>query len=98
LKEKKREIKNNSVYFRLVKRGSVLIYLTFHIITILVILLMSVTRESILSLGYILILLPSIKDGAEVLKQRELKIELAVKNKKEEIIKISNEIINDSVN
>ncbi len=59
---------------------------------------MSVTRESILSLGYILILLPSIKDGAEVLKQRELKIELAVKNKKEEIIKISNEIINDSVN
>lgn len=59
---------------------------------------MSVTRESILSLGYILILLPSIKDGAEVLKQRELKIELAVKNKKEEIIKISKEIINDSVN
>lgn len=59
---------------------------------------MSVTRESILSLGYILILLPSIKDGAEVLKQRELKIELAVKKKKEEIIKISKEIINDSVN
>ncbi len=59
---------------------------------------MSVTRESILSFGYILILLPSIKDGAEVLKQRELKIELAVKNKKEEIIKISKEIINDSVN
>lgn len=68
VKEKKREIKNNSVFFRLVKRGSILIYLTFHIITILVILLMSVTRESLLSLGYILILLPSIKDGAEVLK------------------------------
>ena len=68
VKEKKREIKNNSIFFRLVKRGSVLIYLTFHIITILIILLMSVTRESLLSLGYILILLPSIKDGAEVLK------------------------------
>jgi len=50
---------------------------------------MSVTRESILSLGYILILLPSIKDGAEVLKQRELKIEVTIQKKEEKIKEIS---------
>jgi hypothetical protein len=72
MKEKKREIKNNSPYFRVVKQGSVLVYLTFHIITIFTILLMAVMRQSLLSLGYVLVLLPRFKDAAAVLDQRSI--------------------------
>lgn len=72
LKEKKWEIKDNSSYFRVVKQGSVLVYLTFHIFTIFVILLSAMIRQSMISVGYVLILLPRMKDGAEVLQQRNL--------------------------
>lgn len=72
MKEKKREIKNNSAYYRVVKQGSVLVYLTFHIITILIILLMAVMRQSLLSIGYVLFLVPRFKDAAAVLDQRSI--------------------------
>lgn len=71
-KAKKWEFKEQSLYFRLVKQGSVLVYLTFHVLTCLVVLLMGVLRQSFLSLGYVLILLPRMKDGSEVLRQRLL--------------------------
>ena len=44
LKEKKWEIKDNSIYFRLVKQGSQLVYISFHILTIFIVLLMATMR------------------------------------------------------
>ena len=73
MKLKKREIKSNSPYFRIVKQGSVLVYLTFHIITIFIVLLMAVMRQSMFSIGYVLFLLPRFKDAAEVLDQSAIK-------------------------
>ena len=72
MKKKKREIKNNSAYYRVVKQGSVLVYLTFHIITILIILLMAVMRQSLLSIVYVFVLFPRFKDAAAVLDQRSI--------------------------
>jgi len=71
-KEMKWELKEQSIYFRLVKQGSILVYLTFHIFTIFMIFLMVTMRQSLIALVYILILLPRIKEGAEVLSQRTL--------------------------
>lgn len=68
MKEKKWEIKKNCIYFRLVKQGSQLIYITFHIATILGVLLMATMRQSLFAVMYVIILLPKMKDGAEVLK------------------------------
>jgi len=72
IKEKKAEIKKNCVYFRLVKQGSQLVYITFHIFTIFIVLLMAAMRQSLFAIVYVLILLPRMKDGAEVLKQRDI--------------------------
>ena len=71
MREKKWELKEQSFYFRAVKQGSVLIYLSFHIFLIFVIMVMSTIRRSILSFGYIVILIPHMKDGSEVLGQRD---------------------------
>jgi len=49
-----------------------LVYITFHIITIAVILVGSALRQSFLGLGYAILLLPRFKDGAEVLNQRAM--------------------------
>jgi len=43
-RKKKWELKNESFYFRTVKQGSVLVYLSFHVATILIVLLMAVLR------------------------------------------------------
>lgn len=72
MKEKKWEIKDNSNYFRIVKQGSLLVYLTFHIFTIFVILVSCILKKSVLSFGYILILLPKLRSGSSVLEQREM--------------------------
>ena len=72
IKKVKWEFKELSIYFRIVKQGSVLTYLSFHIFTILVVLLMATLRQSIMSLGYVMILIPRMKDGSEVLMQRDL--------------------------
>lgn len=69
--EKKRELKQQSFYYRAVKQGSVLLYLTFHVFLMLVIMVMATVRRSIVSFVYIVILLPRMTDGAEVLKQRD---------------------------
>lgn len=68
IKEKKAEIKKNCMYFRLVKQGSQLVYITFHIFTIFIVLLMAAMRQSLFAIIYVFILLPRMKDGAEVLK------------------------------
>lgn len=72
LKKKKQEIKDNNTYFRIVKQGSQLVYISSHIFTIFVVMLSATMRQSIISLGYVLILLPFVKDGAEVLNQRNI--------------------------
>lgn len=69
-KEKKWDLKNQSMYFRIVKKGSLFVYLTFHIFTIFIVLLMATLRQSIISVLYVLILLPHLKTAAEVLTQR----------------------------
>lgn len=46
-------------------------YLTFHIVTILIVLLMAAMRQSIMSLGYVVIIIYNIKYGSRVLSQRD---------------------------
>ena len=69
MKEIKWELKSGSIYFRLVKQGSILIYLTQHVFTIMIILFMAVLRQSYMSFGYVFLILPRIREGAHVLKQ-----------------------------
>ena len=71
MREKKLELKEQSFYFRVVKQGSILVYLTFHVFLIFVILMIATVRRSLISFIYVLILLPRMKDGAEVLNQRD---------------------------
>jgi uncharacterized protein YlxW (UPF0749 family) len=75
LKEIKWEIKRQSLYFRLVKQGSVFIYLSFHVFTILVILFMAVLRQSYMSFGYVFLILPRVREGAHVLKQNLIELD-----------------------
>jgi len=72
IKKKKQEIKENSPYYRIVKQGSQLVYISFHIFTIYIVLLMATMRQSVISLGYVFILLPRMEDGSEVLNQRNI--------------------------
>jgi len=72
IKTKKNELKQLDTYFRMVKQGSQLIYLSFHIILIFIILLMASIRQSLISLGYVFILIPAMKNGSEVLDQRTI--------------------------
>ena len=69
-REKKMDLKNRSIYYRLVKKGSVLIYLTFHVVTLLLVMLIAVIRQSVISLLYVLVLLPHLRTAAEVLTMR----------------------------
>jgi len=94
LKEKKWEIKENSSYFRIVKQGSVLVYISFHITTIFVVLLMATMRQSIISLGYVFILLPRVKDGGEVLDQRNIHQSKAKDDLEDEISNLKQEVDN----
>ena len=92
MKEKKRELKTSSSYYRIVKQGSVLVYLSFHIFTIFIILLMATMRQSILSLGYVFILLPKIKDAAEVLNLRDIAQSKKTSDLKSKIIELEAEV------
>jgi len=80
LRDIKREIKRQSLYFRLVKQGSIFIYLSFHVFTILVILFMAVLRQSYMSFGYVFLILPRIREGAHVLKQNLLELDKEIDN------------------
>lgn len=71
LREKKWELKEECFYFRAVKQGSVMVYLSFHIVLCFIIMVMATVRRSLISFGYIAILLPRMKDGSEVLTQRD---------------------------
>ena len=66
------EFKEQNIYYRLVKQGSILVYLSFHVFTILMILLMATLRQSFLALGYVLIFIPRLRHGSEVLMQRNV--------------------------
>jgi hypothetical protein len=68
VKRIKWQFKEINIYFRLVKQGSILVYLAFHIFTIMTILLMAVLRRSFLSFVYVLIVLPNLKSFAQVLR------------------------------
>jgi parvulin-like peptidyl-prolyl isomerase len=92
IKKKKQEIKENSPYYRIVKQGSQLVYISFHIFTIYVVLLMACMRQSIISLGYVLILLPRMKDGSEVLDQRNMNQNSAQNKLQEEIDEIASKL------
>lgn len=87
LKEIKWEIKRQSLYFRLVKQGSIFIYLSFHVFTILVILFMAVLRQSYMSFGYVFLILPRIREGAHVLKQNLIELDKEITNLEDEIAK-----------
>lgn len=91
MKEKKWEVKENSSYFRIVKQGSQLAYLTFHVLTIFMILLVATMRQSFIAFGYVLILLPRVSDGSEVLKQRDFKLLKDRDQLKEEISNLQKE-------
>lgn len=93
------QMKEASVYFRLVKQGSIVVYLSCHVFTILFILLMAVLRQSLISLGYVLLILPRLKDGADVLRQNllgqnkaEIELNNDVKKLKQDIQIASDEI------
>lgn len=85
LKEIKWEIKRQSLYFRLVKQGSIFIYLSFHVFTILVILFMAVLRQSYMSFGYVFLILPRIREGAHVLKQNLIELDKEIINLEDQI-------------
>lgn len=68
----KKEFKQQSIYYRLVKQGSILVYLCFHVFTIFLVLLMATLRQSFIAVGYVLIVLPRIKSGAKVLMQKNI--------------------------
>ena len=87
LKEIKWDIKRQSLYFRLVKQGSIFIYLSFHVFTILVILFMAVLRQSYMAFGYVFLILPRIREGAHVLKQNLIELEKEGENLNIEIKK-----------
>ena len=53
------------------KQGSILVYLTFHIITIMIVLLMATMRQSLFSIGYVVIIVYNVKQGSKVLIQRD---------------------------
>jgi len=78
VKEKKWELKQQNTYFRLVKQGSILVYLTSHLFVIFVILLMATLRQSFVSLVYFLLILLSLFRtryyAAGVLTQRDQNI------------------------
>jgi hypothetical protein len=70
IKNEKYMIKTSSFYFRAVKQGSIVVYLTFHIMTIFVVLIAALMRQSVQSIVYVMILLPHTRSGGEVLDQR----------------------------
>jgi hypothetical protein len=63
-KKIKWQFKEQNIFFRLVKQGSLLSYISQHILTITMILFLAVCRQSLISIGYVLILIPYLKESA----------------------------------
>lgn len=53
IRQRKWELKQRDFYFRLVKQGSMLVYLSSHIFVLFVILMMSTIRQSLIALFYV---------------------------------------------
>lgn len=68
-KERLKELKYKSHYYQIIMNGSVLLYTTWHIFTIMMICVSALCRRSVLSTFYVISLLPYIKDSADVLLQ-----------------------------
>ena len=64
LKATKYYMKLNCAYYRMVKSGSKFVYLTLHVFVIFAILLMSIIRKSLISVGYVILLVPNLKAAA----------------------------------
>ena len=92
IKQKKGELKNNSNYYRIVKQGSILVYLTFHVFTIFIVLFMAIMRQTLISIGYVICLLMRLNDAAKVLDQRQVQVDKRRKVLLEEIKQIRFEI------
>lgn len=92
LKEIKWEIKRQSLYFRLVKQGSIFVYLSFHVFTILVILFMAVLRQSYMSFGYVFLILPRIREGAHVLKQNLIELDKEIIQLEDQIKRLADDL------
>ena len=88
IKQKKGELKNNSNYYRIVKQGSILVYLTFHVFTIFIVLFMAIMRQTLISIGYVICLLMRLNDAAKVLDQRQVQVDKRRKVLLEEIKQI----------
>jgi len=56
-----------SPYYQVFKNGKVLIFTTWHILTLVLILLMAMLRGSLISFGYVLMMVPFLKESANVL-------------------------------
>ena len=57
-RQRLRELKDNCVYYLIVRNAKVLVFTTMHIYTMMMILLMALCRRSIISLGYVITLAP----------------------------------------
>ncbi len=66
-KKRLKELKDNCVYYMLVKNSKILIFTTMHIFTQMVILLMALCRRSFISLFYVIALVPCLLQSASVL-------------------------------
>jgi len=67
IKDRLKELKVKSHYYQIINNGSILLYTTLHIFTIMIICVSALCRRSVLSTFYIFSLLPYIKDSADVL-------------------------------
>jgi ABC-type transport system involved in multi-copper enzyme maturation permease subunit len=63
---KKQELKMRNPYYRIVKQGSQAVYLTFHVTTILAIMLSTLLRRSFIAILYVFILLPHLRTATDV--------------------------------
>ena len=70
-KKRLRSLKDNCPYYVLVRNGRVLIYTTMHIFSMIVILLMALCRRSLISLIYVVVLLPCLATSSTVLNQHD---------------------------
>lgn len=71
MKKIKNQLKQQNIYYNIVKSGSQVIYLLYHINTICLILLLSIMRQSLVSVIYIIVIIWKIMFNSEdALKQR----------------------------
>ena len=76
MKKIKKQLKQQNLYYNLVKDGSQAVYILKHIDAILLILLLSIMRQSLVSVIYIIVIVWKIMFNSEdALKQRSLNLQ-----------------------